>query len=831
MFARKLAWRYIKEQKRHSILTVCSIAAALMLITLLFTTFSTVFRILYEIEYDITPYHVLVSCDIPDDRSEELQGKLNAFADKFREEYGTVETEYINNKNNSNFDDAMVLHCFFEKPLGIGTGRSKNDVVKEILFEAGFSESDIVGFGDKSPEKPLYLYTTDLGIFKPIDSDDFFGWVVWFLLLCGVVLLVIMVLRLLIDTAFEISSKEREKQFGILQSVGAAPKQITLIMTYEALMLSVVGIPIGTALGLGASYLIFQLVINSGLSKAFFTAEQASKYLVFHIEPLFLLTGAAVGLLWVMSSAYGTGLRIIKKMPVEAINSHISDSVKTKKPRKNKPALFEKIFGWTAMLASRNNMRRKKRFIISVVSLTASLTLFASVTTVLSGMENYFEDMDTGIGEFEFLSTDTYAYEGFPTYNEADYEKYGAFSYNKAADRIRESKLFTEPMIFYSTFISVVTDENTRNSYDIVYVDKTAYEHIFSDVFKTEPPVSYEELTRTNSYIYNGFYNPAPALDIDSIKAANGKFTFTKEDVCVTLPSPGQRPPIRPEYLSEFTVTDTEGSQKAYTYRKQSEFTMNIAGYIEYKGGREINSKNNDDIINRSFSYPFIGSIDAYENGECYNTDIKTKLMEKTAVLGAVMCDLIDPDDYHKAEQFFNDNRDAFCYFADNFESLRKMNAIITAANVAANSLMVLFTLIAVINMVNVLSTGVINRRAETASLLCVGMSEKQLNKMTFFECLQYVFISGICSLIMCEIFFGISMAVISAIGGGYELSITIDDMIKVLFGSVPEMFITPLLRVAAAVIPTFAAALLASFIPLRKLKKQPLVEQIRSAE
>ena len=57
MFERLLALRYIKSQKRHSIFTVCSIAVALALVTLLFISFSTYMGIRRDAAYYEKPYH------------------------------------------------------------------------------------------------------------------------------------------------------------------------------------------------------------------------------------------------------------------------------------------------------------------------------------------------------------------------------------------------------------------------------------------------------------------------------------------------------------------------------------------------------------------------------------------------------------------------------------------------------------------------------------------------------------------------------------------------------------------------------------------------------
>ena len=91
------------------------------------------------------------------------------------------------------------------------------------------------------------------------------------------VVLIAFALRLIIDTAFEVSSKERERHYGVLQSIGATPEQIVRIIAYEGLRL------------------------------------------------------CAVGVIWGFLSAYGVGMRIIKKSPMEAI---ITRTDKVEKVRK-----------------------------------------------------------------------------------------------------------------------------------------------------------------------------------------------------------------------------------------------------------------------------------------------------------------------------------------------------------------------------------------------------------------------------------------------------------------------------------------------------------------
>ena len=65
----------------------------------------------------------------------------------------------------------------------------------------------------------------------------------------GIVYLVILFLmfcvRMVIDNAFEISSRERIKLFGLLKAVGASNKQVFSLVVWEAVYLAVPGVIIG----------------------------------------------------------------------------------------------------------------------------------------------------------------------------------------------------------------------------------------------------------------------------------------------------------------------------------------------------------------------------------------------------------------------------------------------------------------------------------------------------------------------------------------------------------------------------------------------------------
>ena len=130
----------------------------------------------------------------------------------------------------------------------------------------------------------------------------------------------------------------------------------------------------------------------------------------------------------------------------------------------------------------------------------------------------------------------------------------------------------------------------------------------------------------------------------------------------------------------------------------------------------------------------------------------------------------------------------------------------------------VLFSLIALVNMVNILSTSVLNRRSELASMQCIGMTDGQLYGMTLIECLQYALSAAVLSAIACtRLIFGTERLM------EYMQVTEYSHLVPDYFAPIPKILISS----AAA----FAVAVCSSFIPLMYMQKKPLVEMIRKVD
>lgn len=745
MFEVMLAKKYISAQKRHSALTICSIVIALALITMLFSMFSTSINILRNIAYSEGEYHI------------KIVGTNNGYAltkteydalEQAASEYGTCTPEQFWLSG----EPAYYANIMLNKKID-----SASLVVDRIGKKAGIDE------------RKLHYWTNELLMTLDVMDADaavtMSGVIAAFYVL---VLFLIMMLRLIIDTAFEISSKERERQFGVLQSIGATPKQIVRVMTYEGLMLSVIGIPIGTAAGIGLGYLVYRAVIGTGLVDLYLTPSRAAELVHFSVSPWLTLLSVVTGLGWVLLSAYGTGMRVIKMSPVQAI----SQRGNTVKKVGNAP-LFGKLFGWTGKIASRNNMRQPKRFIAIVVSLTLSIAIFSAVTVVINDLRGAVDDnYAERAGAYDFIV--------FPHYSEED-----PLIECKEFRRIEESGLFDDIGFIINGvgyWKNADLPEEYGNAMHIFYYSRSSYDYKFHG----DPPVSYDELSASGGYLVG----KRIADVLGSEKSITVRFS-ERQGISVSEEEYNALTPEEQEKFTEYTTDD--GSK--YLYFPEFDVDFEICGTTEE-------------------DYPILtGTIDQYENGAYL-------LLAKSGstYCDYITCSLAEGTDYYEALDFLEQNDMSY---DDNTAENRQTHALLTSVNIVAAFLSILIALIAAVNMVNILATGILNRRGELAAMQCVGMTEKELYKMTAVECLQYVLTSGIAAIAVCELMMLLTQKMLTIV--------TIVEELEYLGGFIS--FIQPLPIIVIASLCAFIIAIAASIIPLRAMRKMSLVDQIRSVE
>ncbi|MBR3446495.1 MAG: FtsX-like permease family protein [Oscillospiraceae bacterium] len=759
-----LASRYIKAQKRQSAFTVISIAAAVAVITMVFVLYSVCMNCLENNFYSSAPYHLVFN------ELTEKQGESLADLPEVR----SVKLERT--------PDGVSAYVLFGSDIGDREIWLQN-AARQIGAEEKWMHSK------NNSMKGAYEWNDTLMLLDGIGDGAHLFKLRIFCIFFIFAILIAFALRLIIDTAFEVSSKERERHYGVLQSVGATPEQIVRIITWEGMRLCVTAIPLGLIAGIGSAYLMYNVLLAAGLADLFHGMTAAKLSLPFSVDPKMLLVAAAVGIVWVFLSAYGVGMRIIKKAPMEAI---ITRTDKVEKVRKR--TLSGLLFGISGSIASRNARRQKKRFAVTVLTLTVSITMFALFSSLSDTVER-------SINGFIGLAAEA---------DDIDFE-FEIGNYTKGISSAEAEKALADSGLFENIAVenleSFHTSENKGAIY-VFYVNREAYTRLFG----ADAPVSYDELVSSGGYVYN---QDGDNYEQYAEQLQSGSLTLSS--VYRTLP--------------EDADTENMGLRERFMYAEseEREHTIRIIGSASIK-------KSNSDL---TFGLLF-GATETHEKivaewfGEAFDRATADFSFAGSSADGYQY----NAADYKKATDWLEEHSELSIQralfpetpYMDIYGIKWKTHSIMATLRAGVLMLNLLLALAALINLLNIISTGIANRRSELASLQCVGMTDKQLDRMAIIECLQFAGAAAIISAIICAVvIFGSKRGLTAFINASFvEES---EKTRKMLRDLIRIDHVTPFVRIGLTSLTAFAAGCVTSLIMLRAQNNESLSDQIRGSE
>jgi len=183
----------------------------------------------------------------------------------------------------------------------------------------------------------------------------------------------------LIYNAFAISVAERARQLGLLSSVGATLAQKRSSIYFEGFIISLIGIPLGFAAGIGGIAVTLHF-IRPLLSAVLYMENDAE--LVMQLPGWAIVVTVLFSLVTIFLSVYIPARRASRITPMEAIR--LTHEVKLTSRMVKTSRLTRKLFGFEAEIALKNLKRSKKKYRATVVSLVISLALFLTVSQYIS---------------------------------------------------------------------------------------------------------------------------------------------------------------------------------------------------------------------------------------------------------------------------------------------------------------------------------------------------------------------------------------------------------------------------------------------------------------
>lgn len=508
-----------------------------------------------------------------------------------------------------------------------------------------------------------------------------------------VMVIIIITSAVCISNSFAISINQKTKQYGMLASIGATPRQIRKNVFFEAAFMGVIGIVAGIGGGLSASYILVVLS-NKMLIDTF------EMSIVYAPSLLGVLLSIVLAIVTIVLSALVPAIRASRMSPIMAINH--SEDIKIKSKSLKTPKLIGKVWGEGGVLAYKNMKRNKRKYRVITISIALSVSTFIAL--------------------YGFMSLLT-----------------------ESVNRYANDKI--DLRVYMSSYKSMSVDEANKKVSNIVNrinnetnITDFTFARGFYASLKDEPKYSsdYKEVNKYEAGLAenNGYYISIISLGNEEYGKYIKKLGISKE----TAQSGGILVDNTYQYINNgndikyFNIYDGYKAGDVLTYRID---TSNSSKSLD-------NSKSSDDttlydirIVALSNERPF-GYDNAYTSygylivSDDYMNRIDTKNTDSTLL--NINCD--DPD---KAQDILvNEFNIGQNYIFNAAQERRNNEKLILTMKIFLYGFIAIVSLIGITNIFNTVTTGMELRGKEFAMLQSIGMTKKEFDKMIRLESVFY---------------------------------------------------------------------------------------------
>lgn len=210
-------------------------------------------------------------------------------------------------------------------------------------------------------------------------------------------------LIMMIHHAFAATMTNRIHQLGILQSIGATPRQIKSTLVHEVVVLSLPAIIVGNFIGIGLCYAVMTFIIRS-------TADLRDYTLTFSYHPIVFFGSFGFSMLTAAVSAWIPTRKLSRITPLEAIHYGNEPVIKQVKEYRIRTA----IFGIYGEIACKSLFVRRKAMRVGTMSIFLAVFSCIFILNMLgvSGLSTERTYFDRYKNNWDFLVTvkdDTYS--------------------------------------------------------------------------------------------------------------------------------------------------------------------------------------------------------------------------------------------------------------------------------------------------------------------------------------------------------------------------------------------------------------------------------------
>ncbi len=503
-----------------------------------------------------------------------------------------------------------------------------------------------------------------------------------------------LIMRFVIDNAFEISVQERSAQFAALRIMGASRAQLVALIFTEAIFYCLTAVPIGVLAAFGGCKTVMELVGGS-LFPIF----------EFDVNWWITLIGIVISLSGILISAYTSAMWAARKLsPMEAMQFG-KPRKKAKHEKHRKSVLNRKSFGFVLDYTMKNISRTKSRYVISTVAMALGIVMFSFSLLGVNYVNSVVEKNSENDLTYDYwIDLPSYKAE-YVKHAEELFKESGYFSeFDLLADVHFQFGRYEEEM---AALERLMPDGQKNYSWDgghlVKLINQKDYEEYIQPVTGM-PYVEFKALKGALLYVSSGGSPEDYEWD------ENRKLIRKREDGYWTYREMGlAEPPTVSEKMSGFQLEVVGSVCFDYNYYVADAGTLLIGDV----------SLLSDDVLKKMGGALRL-VVDGHQNHQAAKAAIDSFIQE---VPGCMLTDN------------YMENTGQFSFFNTIFKIL--------------GIFVVSVWLVGILTMVNSINTSVLNRQKELLMLRSVGMTKRQLQLSVMLEGVLYCLVSTVIGLLI----------------------------------------------------------------------------------
>lgn len=586
----------------------------------------------------------------------------------------------------------------------ISDGMQNFRIDMEVMLRAPFNISNEMN--SILEEAGYSPYDTSIGVNWAYISSHFFnnidiGTVATLLLL---IIIIILTGYLIISNVFQISVSADIRYYGLLKTIGFTSKQIRKIVLRQAIILSVIAIPLGVIAGYGIGYVLMPFIIrNLDIIDLRSNNNSISGSFVIFILSVFF------AFITVIISSFSPAKFAGKVSPIEAVKYVETNDVKKRKKMTRSNNVFN--------IACSNFFRNKTKTMLVICSIAFSLILLNTMVTFVSGfnMEKYLQHQSSA--DFIVSSPDYFRF------------------------RSGNSEQISE-----STITEIRQNTEAKIS-GCGYVPDVLSSHIYTDD-ERKHQVKHELLIE-------GFDEPL----IEKLKLVEGELDFTDKRAIALVCEQDDygKPIISPDFpeIDEAVIIDYVREVEYYDSRTGEPVTDNTPD--EFITIKEKDAKHISYNVTAYVTVPYsMGLRYSILNGykAVLPKDILAKDSGKNPNRLFYLFDAGDERTERNAERYLNkltstDNSlmyESKAKTRQEFENFRRLFVVV------GSLICMIIGFIGILNFFNTILTSFFSRKRELAVMQAIGMTSRQMRKLLVYESNLYITLSVASAAIICTV-------------------------------------------------------------------------------